>query len=682
MQSSFNYDLPMEIPLFKDIIILFGLSMAVLFICHKVRIPAIVGFLLTGLIAGPHGLGLITADKEVKVLAEIGVVMLLFTIGMEFSIKDLIRIKRAVLLGGSCQVLLTIAAVFFLLRQADLKFGESIFAGFLISLSSTAIVLKLLQERAEMESPHGQTTLGILIFQDIIIVPMIIFTPLLAGSAGGAGLSLPLLLAQAVGIILLVIVGAQWVVPKILYLIARTRSRELFLLTIVFLCLAVAWLTHSMHLSLALGAFLAGLTISESPYSHQALGNILPFRDIFTSFFFLSIGMLLDIRFLFGHPALVFLLTLGVILLKSLVATAATLLLGVPFRTAVLVGLGLSQVGEFSFILSETGLQYGLLGGETFQVFLSVSVLTMAATPFVIASGQGIAGFLSRLPMPKKLQTGLYPFQGLNGARKGPGLKNHLIVVGFGIMGRNVTRTAQLASIPYLIIEMNPKTVRVEKKKGEPIFYGDAGQEAVLEHANIKEARVIVLVIADPAATQRITVMARRLNPNVHIITRTRFVQEMTHLYELGANEVIPEELETSVEIFSRVLTRYLIPRDEIERLVGELRADGYGMLRSLTKGAPTLCDLQSYLAEVQISTLRLHGDSPFAGKTLSEIALRNNFGVTVVALSREKQIIQSPDAGTRLLEGDIVVVLGSPGKLAAMPVLFQPDAEAQPLPL
>ena len=665
----------MEIPLFKDIIILFGLSMAVLFICHRLRIPAIVGFLVTGLIAGPHGLGLISADAEVKVLAEIGVVMLLFTIGMEFSIKDLIRIKRAVLLGGACQVLLTIGAVYLLLTQADHGFGESIFAGFLISLSSTAIVLKLLQERAEMESPHGQTTLGILIFQDIIIVPMIIFTPLLAGSAGGSELSLPLLLAKAIGIILMVIVGAEWVVPKILYYIARTRSRELFLLTIVFLCLAVAWLTHNMHLSLALGAFLAGLTISESPYSHQALGNILPFRDIFTSFFFLSIGMLLDIRFLYANPALVLLLTLGVILLKSLVATAAALLLGLPFRTAVLVGLGLCQVGEFSFILSETGVEYGLLGGEAFQLFLSVSVLTMAATPFIIASGNRIAGFFSRLPMPKKLQLGLYPFKALSDVQKGKSLKNHLIVVGFGMMGRNVTRTAQLAKIPYLIIEMNPETVRVEKKKGEPISYGDAGQEEVLVHANIKEARVIVLVIADPAATQRIIVMARRLNPNVHIIARTRFVQEMTHLYELGANEVIPEELETSVEIFSRVLTRYLIPRDEIERFVGELRADGYGMLRSLTKGAPTLCDLQSYLPEVQISTLRLHGDSPFAGKTLAEIGLRKNFGVTLVAIGREKQIIQNTDGDTRILEDDIIVVLGPSEKLAAMPVLFQPDS-------
>ncbi len=645
--------------------------MAVLFICHRLRIPAIVGFLVSGLLAGPHGLGLITADKEVKVLAEIGVVMLLFTIGMEFSIKDLIRIKRAVLLGGAAQVLLTIAVVWGLLTQAHQTFGGAVFAGFLISLSSTAIVLKLLQERAEMESPHGQTILGILIFQDIIIVPMIIFTPMLAGSAEGSGLSLPLLAVQAVGIIVMVIVGSQWVVPKILYYMARTRSRELFLLTIVFLCLAVAWLTHSMHLSLALGAFMAGLTISESPYSHQALGNILPFRDIFTSFFFLSIGMLLDIRFLLANPILVFLLTLAVIFVKSFLATVAALSLGLPFRTAALVGLELGQVGEFSFILSETGLKYGLLDGEAFQLFLSVSVLTMAATPFIISYGHEISGFFSRLPMPGKLRTGLYPFQALTDTGKEGNLKNHLIVVGFGVMGRNVARTAQLAKIPYVIIEMNPETVRVEKKKGEPIFYGDAGQEEVLAHAQIKTARVIVLVIVDPAATQRITVMARHLNPNIHIITRTRFVQEMPHLYELGANEVIPEELETSVEIFSRVLTKYLIPRDEIERFVGELRADGYGMLRSLAKNTPSACDLQAYLPEVQISTLRVHGDSPFAGKTLSEIELRRKYGVTLLAISRKKQIISDPDADTLFLENDIIVVLASPEKLAEMSVLF-----------
>jgi CPA2 family monovalent cation:H+ antiporter-2 len=623
------------------------------------------------LLAGPHGFGLITADKEVKLLAEIGVVMLLFTIGIEFSLRDFIRIKRAVLIGGSFQVLLTLAATFFFSRLFGYGVGESVFAGFLIALSSTAIVLRQLQERAEIDSPHGQTTLGVLIYQDIVIVPMILLTPLLGGKAGALGASLPLLLAKAIGIILLVILSAEYVVPKILYHIARTRSRELFLLSIVVMCLAVAWLTHSMKLSLALGAFLAGLTISESEYSHQALSNILPFRDLFACFFFISIGMLLDIQFLFAKPGLVILLALGVLLAKSFLGMTAVLLLGLPMRTAILVGLSLSQVGEFSFILSEEGLKYGLLGGDVFQLFLAVSVLTMAATPFIIVLEHRIAEGLLHLPMPKKLKSGLYPLPGLTDGGKKINLKGHLIVVGFGVNGRNVTRAARSGGLPYLIIEMNPETVRVEKKKGEPIYYGDAGQEAVLNHANIKKAKIVVSVISDPVATRRIAFLARRLNPDVHIIARTRFVQEMEPLYKLGVNEVVPEEFETSVEIFSRVLARYLIPRDEIDRFVTELRSDGYEMFRRLPQDSSAFCDLQSYIPDVQINTVRVNDASPLVGRTLAEVELRKKYGVTLLAIRRDKEILSNPGADTKIEADDILVVLSPVEKLAEMTTLF-----------
>jgi CPA2 family monovalent cation:H+ antiporter-2 len=660
----------MELLLLKDILIVLALSMVVLYVCHRLKVPAVVGFLLTGIMAGPYGLGLITADK-VHILAEIGVVMLLFTIGIEFSLKDLIRIKRAVLMGGSLQVLLTLAATFLITRYFGYGFGESVFAGFLVALSSTAIVLKLLQDRAEIYSPHGQTMLGILIYQDIIIVPMILLTPFLAGKVGPVGTSLPLLLAKAIGIILLVILSAEYIVPKILYHIARTGIRELFLFSIVVMCLAVAWLTHSLNLSLALGAFLAGLIISESEYSHQALSNILPFRDLFTSFFFISIGMLLDIHFLFLKPGLVFLLFIGVLLVKSFLGMTAVFLLGLPMRTAVLVGLGLSQVGEFSFILSEEGVKYGLIGGDFYQLFLAVSILTMAATPFIIMLGHRIAEIFLRLPLPQKVKSGLYPLPGLTHAGNKVKIKDHLIVVGFGLNGRNVTRAARLAGVPYLIIEMNPETVRVEKKKGEPIYYGDAGQEAVLKYANIKEARIVVLVISDPAATRKIALTTRRLNPEVHIISRTRFLQEMEPLYKLGVNEVIPEEFETSVEIFSRVLTRYLIPRDEIDRFVTDVRSDGYEMFRRLPQDSTAFCDLQSYIPDVQINTVRVNDGSPFVGRTLSEIELRNKYSVTLLAIRRDKEILSNPRADTKIEANDILVVLASTGKLSEMAPLL-----------
>jgi K+:H+ antiporter len=653
--------LNMEIPLLNDIVIIFVLSIAILFICHRLRVPAIVGFLLAGILAGPYGLGLVKAVHEVELLAEVGVVLLLFTIGIELSLEKLLQIKKSVLMGGSIQVLLTFLVTFVIAMQLGQPVGNSIFIGFLISLSSTAIVLKLIQERAEVDSPHGRTALGILIFQDIIIVPMILITPLLAGAPGGAGESVLILIAKGIGIIGLVIVSAKWIVPQVLYQIARTRSRELFILSIVVICLAVAWITSSAGLSLALGAFLAGLIISESEYSHQALGSILPFRDVFTSFFFVSIGMLLDVGFLFRQPGTIALIALGILFLKSIIACFATVLLGFPFRTSILVGLALSQVGEFSFILSKTGVEHGLLTGNIYQMFLAFSVLSMAATPFIITLAPRIADIILLLPLPKRLISGFYPIPEIKVKSK----KDHLIIIGFGVNGRNVARAARLSGIPYVVIEMNPETVKSEQAKGEPIYYGDSTQEVVLQRANIKDARIVVTAINDPAATRRITEIIRRLNQKVHLIVRTRYFQEMKPLYELGANEVIPEEFETSMEIFTRVLAKYLIPRDEIERLVAEVRSDGYKMFRSLSKVSASFSDLKLHLHDVEISTFRISQGSLLIGKTLAQIELRGRYGISAVAIRRDSQILANPGADMVLQSNDVLFVLGSSEKIS-----------------
>ena len=651
----------MEILLLNDIVIIFGLAIAVLFICHRLRVPAVVGFLLTGMFVGPYGFGLVKAVHEVEILAEIGIVLLLFTIGIEFSLKKLLQIKKSVLMGGSLQVLLTFLATLFIAKRLGQAFGEAVFIGFLVALSSTAIVLKLIQERAEVDSPHGRTTLGILIFQDIIIVPMILVTPLLAGATGNLGESVLLLLVKGIGIILLVMVSTKWIVPQVLYQIARTRNQEIFLLSVVVICLGVAWLTSKAGLSLALGAFLAGLIISESEYSHQALGNILPFRDVFTSFFFVSIGMLLNIGFFFQQPGTIVLIALGVLVLKSIIACFATVLLGFPFRTSILVGLALSQVGEFSFILSRTGVEHGLLAGNIYQMFLSFSVLSMAATPFIITLAPRAADIILRLPLPKRLISGFYPVSEIKVKSK----KDHLIIIGFGVNGRNVAHAVRVAGIPYTIIEMNPETVRSEQAKGEPIYYGDSTQDVVLQHANIKDARIVVTAINDPASTRRITEIIRRLNPKVHLIVRSRYLQEMKPLYELGANEVIPEEFETSVEIFTRVLAKYLIPRDEIEALVAEIRSDGYEMFRSLSKVSASFSDLKLQLHDVEISTFRISQGSPLIGKTLAQIELRGRYGISVVAIRRESQILANPGADMVLKSNDVLFVLGSSEKIS-----------------
>ncbi len=662
----------MEIPLLRDIVIIFALAIAVLFLCLRLRMPIILGFMLTGILAGPHGLRLVGAVREVETLAEIGVVLLLFTIGVEFSLKKLLQIKRFVLLGGSLQVVLTLFLSFILLRQLGLEPGESVFIGFLVSLSSTAIVLKILQEKAQIDSPHGRLALAILIFQDLIVVPMVLFAPFLAGASARTEGSLMIFVLKGMGIILLAAVCAKWVVPQLLYQIARTRSRELFLLTVLVICFLVAGLTYSLGLSLALGAFLAGLIVSESEYGHQSIYNILPFRDVFTSLFFVSIGMLLDLKFLFQHPATVLLAALTVVVLKSLLAGLPVSFLGFSLPTAFLVGMGLGQIGEFSFILSNTGLQYGLLRPEVYQTFLAVAVLTMGATPFIMDSAPAAAGVALRLPLPQKLKRGFSPVLETGGAQQQE-LRDHLVIVGFGLNGRNVAQAAKMASILYVVIEMNPETVEKERASGVPIHYGDATFEAVLEQARIAHARVMAVAVSDPVALRRIVSNARGMNPKLHIIARTRFLQEMAPLHELGANEVVPEEFETSVEIFTRVLAKYLIPKNEIERFISEVRAGGYQMLRSISPDAAPLCDLAQILPDVDVSSLRLCEDSPLAGRSIAEVGLRTKFGVTILAIRRDTQILSNPDASTRLLPNDILIVLGQPSKLAEIASLTRP---------
>jgi len=576
----------MDLTLLTDIVIILGLSLGVIALFHRMRLPIILGFLLTGILAGPHGLGLVRGVHEVEVLAEIGVVLLLFTIGIEFSLTSLLRIARAVFMGGALQVGLTALVVFFIGRTLGLPTREAVFMGFLVSLSSTAIVLKLLQDRAEIDAPHGQTGLAVLIFQDLAIVPMMLLTPFLAQGQGD----------------------------------------------------------------------LAGLVVSESEYSAQALGEILPFKNLFISFFFVSIGMLLDASFLMEEPVLVGTATLSVIGVKALAGAVAVLLLGFPIRIAVLVGVSLSQVGEFSFILSRVGLEVGLLAGERHQVFLAVCVLTMAVTPFLMAAGPWVAGRISALPLPRRLSLGR-PF--LPELETEEPRRDHLIIVGYGINGRNLARTAQVAGIPFCIVELNPQLVRRARAAGEPVLFGDAAQPEILAHAGAEAGRVLVTAISDPVATRQIISVARRMNPGLHILSRTRYVDEVEELYRLGANDVIPEEFETSVEILARVLRTYLIPRYEIDHLVAEIRSGGYEMLRTLQTSGGQLPDLQLQLPQTEVATVRVSERSFLVGRSLEEAALRKEYGVTLLALRREGETLTNPSPATVFREGDLLIVFG-----------------------
>ena len=673
----------MEIKLLQDIAVIFGLAIIVLQVCHKIKLPAIIGFLVTGAFVGPHGLHLVKSLHEVELMAEIGVVLLLFTIGLEFSLKELFRLKRLVLMGGSLQVFLTIVVTAVIIFFGfDLPANSAIFIGFLMALSSTAIVLRLYQERAELDSPQGETILSILIFQDIIVVLLMLLTPFLAG-AGGEGLVLAkalLVMFFKTGIILgLVLLAARYLVPHLLFLVARTRSREMFLLSIVAICLLTAWLTSLAGLSLGLGAFLAGLVISESEYSTAALGNMTPFRDIFMSFFFVSIGMLLDIKVILAHPGIIGLLTISIVLMKFGIVLLIAILLGVSLRSALLTGLALVQVGEFSFVLSKFGMEHNFLAGQRYQYFLDVAVITMAITPLLISLSPKLAKTILRLPFPDRVKRGMAPVGDAEERAAAKSLANHIIIIGYGLNGRNLTKAAISANIPYVIIETNPETVRTEKKEGKNILYGDATHVPVLEHAGISRARVAVVAISDYVATRQIVRQIKELNPYIHLIVRTRFVTEIDPLRELGADEVIPEEYETAVEIFIRVLNHYLVPQQDIDRFMAEVRADGYQMLRSQPRSLVSICDMSGCLSDSELKVIQLEENSPFAGKTIAGIGMRKNYGVTILAIRRQDKMEPNPPADTELHAGDTLILFGTSDSVGKIMDMCRKSGPAQP---
>lgn len=655
----------MEATLLQDIVVIFSLAVVVLYLCHSIKVPSIVGFLLTGIIAGPHGLALVKSIEQVQLIAEFGVILLLFSIGLEFSFKSLMKMKTTVLIGGSLQVGFTIALGAMLAYLFGLSINQAVFVGFLVSLSSTAIVLKQMGERAELDSPHGKINLGILIFQDIIVVLMMLLVPLLGGAEG---MSEPVwfILAKAAGVIFLIIILSIYVIPPLLYQVTRTGSRELFMLSIIVICFAVAELTNSAGLSLALGAFMAGLIIADSEYSHQALANIIPFLDTFTSLFFVSIGMLLNLSAISGHLGTILLITAAVLLMKAIIASLATLVLGYPLRTAILVGFSLSQVGEFSFILSQTGIQHGLISQGLYQGFLSASILTMMLTPFIIAFAPQAVKYITQLPFPQRLLTGTHP-EVLD--KEIDDYHDHLIIIGYGLNGRNLSRAANYAKVPYIALDLNSETVRVEQANGEPIYYGDATQEVVLEKAGVEKARVMVIAISDPAATRRIITTARRMSPGIHIIVRTRFISNVNDLHNLGANEVIPEEYETSIEIFARVLNRYLVPVDEIESFINMVRSEDYEMFRSISR-----LEAQDdfYLQSINLWTIRVGETFLYRDAKISEVDFRNRYGISVIAIRRNDELISNPGADDIISMGDLLIVIGEPEQINQ---LFKPVA-------
>ncbi|HWE41703.1 MAG TPA: cation:proton antiporter [Gemmatimonadaceae bacterium] len=651
-----------------DLLILFGLGVTVVLLFHRAKVPPIVGFLITGVLCGPYGFGLISDPQEVESIAEIGVVLLLFTVGIEFSLKQLARIRNFLLVGGGLQVLLTTLTIYAVSRVVGEGTRVALFIGMLVALSSTAIVLRLLADRGELDGPAGQAVLGILIFQDLCVVPMVLFTPFLTGVGAGAGNAVAVVI-KALLFIGGAVVAARWVVPRLLHHVVATRRREVFLLAIILLCLGTAWASARVGLSLALGAFIAGLVISESEYSHQALGEILPLREVFNSLFFISIGMLFDVRTVIGAPFTVFGAILVVIVVKTLITTGASIALGQSLRIALIAGLALAQIGEFSFVLSKVGLSAGLLDVAHYQLFLAVAVGTMTITPVLLAVAPRIAAALEAVAPARFASGRAAPLA----VHAGAPLTDHVIIVGYGVNGRNLARVLGRCGIPFIVIELNPQVVRTERERGRSIIYGDASRPEVLEHAGVRSARVVVIAISDAAGTRGTVDVARRLNPHVHLIVRSRYVHEMDPLFALGTDEVIPEEFETSIEIFSRVLHRYLVPRDEIERQIRDIRRSGYEMFRTISAAHGPALGLQRFLTGLAFEVYRVEEGSSVLGHEVATSGVRDTSGASILAIHRaDGTMVFNPSPDTRIEPEDLCLLLGTHEQISAASRLFR----------
>ncbi|SHF92134.1 Kef-type potassium/proton antiporter, CPA2 family [Salegentibacter echinorum] len=660
----------MEIPILQDIVIILGLSIFIILLFQKIKVPSILGFLLAGIIAGPSAFNLISSSHEVELLSEIGIIFLLFVIGIELSVKELISMRKTVLVGGGLQVGGTILFTSLIAYFLGIPLNSAVFLGFLFSLSSTAIVLKLLQERGEITAPHGRIALGILIFQDVIVVPMMLFTPILAGQAGDVWTTILILIVKLLGVGVVIFLLAKYIVPKIFSMVIKTKSKELFILTTVVFCFAIAWLTSSVGLSLALGAFFAGLIISESEYSHQATANVLPFREIFISFFFISVGTLLNLNFFFENILIILALVVGVVLLKMVVMGITVALLKYPPRTIFMTLFSLFQVGEFSLLLSGVGLDNGLIPDNIYQYFLAISIISMGLTPFLIAAAPKLTYALLKAPIPQGVKKRMKSVKKQQSAEetKERNLEDHLIIVGYGINGENIAKAARNAEIPYVIVDTDPDTFKKAKNNGEPVIFGDATNSVILQSLHIHEARVVVIAISDPGATKKIISSVRTFTQTAFIIVRTRYVREIEENLKLGADEVIPEEFETSIEIFTRVLKNYLIPYNEIRDFIASIRSSDYEMLTSL-KGKPHKPTLQHlHIPNKEIVTLSVQQNNrSIVGKSIQSSGIGKNYNVTVLAIKRDTLYITEIVPSTKIHQGDLLYLFGNPSNITKL---------------
>jgi CPA2 family monovalent cation:H+ antiporter-2 len=652
-----------EAGLLRDLFLLVGLAIPIVALAHRVNAPPLVGFVLAGVFVGPAGLGLIAITENIERLAELGVALLLFAVGLELSLSQVRHWAGMVFVGGGIQVGGTIAVVTAAAWALGVPPPTALFYGALAAMSSTAIVTRTYADCAELDTPHGRASVALLIFQDLCVLPLVLLLPLLAGFQGEAALGALSALFRGLVIVALLIFGGRLLAPWVLDRIVLLRDRELFTLCVGFFGIGAALVTHTAGFSLAIGAFLAGLILSESQYGVQALSDVLPFRALFSGIFFTSIGMLLEPSALLASPLLVIGLVAAVLLLKTGLTAAGVLAAGGRTTTALASGLGLAHVGEFAFLLAAVGAPLGLFRDADYQLFLSTAVLSMMAAPLLIHGAHPLVAWVDRRRRDRPRE---------EDAAITEAAADHTIVVGYGLAGRYLARVLQAAGLRCLVIEQNPDLVRQAHADAVPVVYGDGTRQAVLEHVRLRRARTVVFAINSPGDERRGVALAREMNPAVRIVVRTRWVRSIDELLALGATDVVVEEFEASLELFARTLESYEIPINRIWRELESVRSEHYGLFRGRSEPDLRLDALKHLGIHDALELVEVEAGAAAVGEAATTLDLRKRTGAVQIAVVRDGRPIHEHQTETRYRPGDTVVLIGDRTSLTAALSLFR----------
>jgi CPA2 family monovalent cation:H+ antiporter-2 len=634
-----------------ELAVLLALAAAGAALFERLRLPAIAGFLVAGALVGPGGLGLVSDPSAVRTVAEAGVFFLLFEIGLELPVERLRKLLRRAVAAGALQVAATLGATAALAVALGVPGRTALVLGALVAMSSTALVVRLLSERGELDAPHGQLSVAILLFQDLCIVPFLLAVPLLASREplGVAPIAGALARAALAGF---AFYGAtRFLLPRILSAAAGVRSRDVFSLVAVLVVVGAAVGAEGLGLGLAVGAFLAGLAAAASPWGHQLFAEVLPLRGVLLGVFFTAVGMLLDVRLAWQHAGLVAALALAATALKAgVVAAVLGLALRVPGRVSALTALALAQTGEFSFVLAAAAAGAGLLSGELSQAFVAASVLSLVATPFLMRAGPALLDRRTRVTAAPA-------------APRDEALEGHVVVIGHGLAGRNLTRVLHAIGIPWVAVDANPSSAAEAHARDESrVVYGDATRPALLERIGVGGARIVVVAITDPVATRRIVALVRRLNPNARVLARTRYVRDVDALHALGASVVVAEELEAAIDLLTHVLREFGLASSAVSAFIDELRDEGYALLQT-----PPGIALDPWLGELlqQVATEWLEVPAGFPpGQTLAGLELRARTGASVLAIERGGSTTPNPPPDHGLEAGDRLLVFGGAAEL------------------